>query len=102
MHSDSIIQYMTWNTESVGDSGDSDKPVFKRVAQLLASICVMTGVTVVLGYGGGLLLAVSAKLGGPDPETADGDPLRDRLLDWPQRNREFMKNNGEGEFPWQP
>lgn len=79
-----------------------DKPFGKRLLQLIVSITVLTLVTVVVGYGGGLLLFVSAKLGGPDPETEDGDLLRDRLLDWPDRNREFMRNNGHGEFPWPP
>lgn len=81
---------------------DGDKPTLERAVQVIVSIVVMTGLTVVVGYGGGLLLWVSAKLGGPDPKTEDGDLLRDRLLDWPQRNRKFMRSNGEGEFPWPP
>lgn len=89
-------------TRSDTGSEDGDKPTLERVVQVIASIVVMTGITVLVGYGGGLLLWVSAKLGGPDPRTEDGDLLRDRLLDWPQRNREFMESNGEGEFPWTP
>lgn len=80
----------------------TDKPLGRRLVELAASITVLTLVTVVVGYGGGLLLWFSAILGGPDPETADGDLLRDRLLEWPDRNREFMRNNGHGEFPWPP
>lgn len=80
----------------------SEKSVGKRVVQLLVSISVLTFVSVVIGYGGGLLLTISAGLGGPDPLTADGEPLRERLLEWPQRNREFMKANGKREFPWPP
>ncbi len=79
-----------------------DKSFGRRLLQLTLSITVMTLVTVVVGYGGGLLLFVSATLGGPDPKTADGELLRDRLLDWPDRNREFMRTNGRGEFPWPP
>jgi hypothetical protein len=82
------------------DTTRIEKPFGKRLLQLILSITVMTLVTVVVGYGGGLLLFISAKFGGPDPETEDGDLLRDRLLDWPDRNREFMRNNGRGEFPW--
>jgi len=80
----------------------TEKSLHVRFVQLVVSITVLTFVTVVVGYGGGLLLAISARVGGPDPKTADGDLLRDRLLDWPQRNREFMRNNGSGEFPWPP
>ncbi|WP_340100351.1 hypothetical protein [Salinibaculum salinum] len=83
-------------------TAQGDKPFGKRLLQLVLSITVMTLVTVVVGYGGGLLLFISAKLGGPDPETEGGDLLRDRLLDWPDRNREFMHNNARGEFPWPP
>lgn len=83
-------------------SDDGEKPLLKRALQLVVSICLMTGVTVILGYGGGLLLTILAALGGPNPETEDGDLLKDRLLAWPERNREFMKNNGKGNLPWTP
>lgn len=73
-----------------------------RVARMIVSITVLTGVAVLLGYGGGLLLALSAALGGPDPETPDGDLLRDRLLEWPERNRQFMHTNGHGTLPLRP
>lgn len=73
-----------------------------RVVRVVVSLTVLTGVTSLLGYGGGLLLALSAAVGGPDPRTDDGDLLRDRLLDWPERNREFMRTNGRGELPLRP
>lgn len=73
-----------------------------RLARVVVSITVLSGVTVLLGYGGGLLLWASANLGGPDPTLEDGDLLRDRLLDWPDRNREFMRSNGHGELPLRP
>lgn len=74
-----------------------------RFGKLTASIAVLAFVTVIVGYGGWALLTISTKLGGPDPETADGDLLRERLLAWPERNRKFMRNNGYRELllkPW--
>ncbi len=65
-----------------------------QVSELVVSISVLTAVTVLLGSVGGLALTVIAKLGGPDPETDDGTLLRDRLLEWTQRNRDFMRHNG--------
>lgn len=88
------------SSSSDPESGDESTP--KRVVQLIVSIVVMTGVTVVVGYGGGFLLTIIAALGGPDPQTEDGEPLRERLLTWPDRNREFMRTNGKSEFPWPP
>lgn len=84
------------------DSRRERKPFPRRLAELAVSIVVLTGVTVVVGYGGWVVLTLLAKLGGPDPETADGDPLRERLLAWPERNREFMRNDGRGELPLKP
>jgi hypothetical protein len=86
-----------------GDGGGhDDESVLVRFGKLSVSIVVLTGVTVVVGYGGWALLTISAKLGGPDPETTDGDLLRKRLLAWPERNREFMRNNGHGDLPLKP
>jgi hypothetical protein len=76
--------------------------VATRLAELFVSIAVLSLVTVVVGYGGWAVLTASAALGGPDPETADGDRLRDRLLAWPARNREFMRNDGRGSLPLRP
>lgn len=83
------------------DEADTESTV-TRFGKLTVSIVVLTFVTVVVGYGGWVLLTISAKLGGPDPETADGDLLRERLLAWPERNREFMRNNGHGDLPMKP
>ncbi len=83
-------------------SGRERKSLPRRAAELAVSIVVLTGVTVVVGYGGWAVLTLLAKSGGPDPETADGDPLRERLLAWPERNREFMRNDGRGELPLKP
>lgn len=79
-----------------------DESVAVRLAKLVVSITVLTFVTVAVGYGGGALLTVSATLGGPNPETADGDTLRNRLYAWSDRNREFMRNNGQGNLPLKP
>lgn len=88
-------------TDDAGTDDDA-KPFGTRLWQLVVSITVLTGVSVVVGYGGGLLLWISACLGGPDPRTEDGELLRDRLLAWPERNREFMRRNGHGELPTRP
>jgi hypothetical protein len=82
--------------------GRDDESVLVRFRKLSVSIAVLTFITVVIGYGGWAVLTISAKLGGPDPETTDGDVLRTRLLAWPQRNREFIRNNGYGELPRRP
>lgn len=81
---------------------DGDPSTAVRAARATVSVAVVTGASAILGYGGGLVLAVGAWLGGPDPRTTDGDLLRDRLLDWPDRNREFMRQNGRGELPLLP
>lgn len=75
--------------------------LLKRLLLLVVSITVMTFVSVVFGYGGWLVLRISAAVGGPDPETEEG-LLRDRLLAWPRRNREFIRTNGRGTFPSRP
>jgi hypothetical protein len=88
-----------------GEPMASDPPessLTERLWKLFVSIAILTFVTVVVGYGGWLVLTVSAALGGPDPETDDGDLLRERLLAWPERNREFMRNDGHGELPVRP
>lgn len=91
------------NDEETGTDADgSEKSFLKRAFEAFVSIAILTGVTVILGYGGGFLLTIVAALGGPDPKTEDGDLLRERLLEWPDRNREFMRNNGSGELPWTP
>lgn len=80
----------------------SDVPFSKRLGRILVSIIVLTGVTVVVGYGGWSILTLTAKLWGYDPETADGDRLRNRLLSWSDRNREVMRTNGRTPLPLKP
>jgi len=85
------------NTEEATE----DVPFRTRLVRVTVSIVVLTGVTVVLGYGGWLVLSITARLG-YDPETADGTPLRHRLAAWPDRNREVMRSNGHAELPLRP
>lgn len=59
-------------------------------------------VTVFLGYGGWIVLSITAALFGYDPETDDGGPLRDRLVAWPDRNREVMRTDGRVPLPLRP
>ena len=80
----------------------TDVPLRVRLGRLFVSIAVLSLVTVVVGYGGWALLSVSAALGGPDPETADGDLLRERLFEWPDRNREVMRSDGRKPLPRRP
>ena len=97
---------MTTGVESPGsnstDSTDSSVPFRTRLVRVIVSVVVLTGVTVVLGYGGWLVLTFTAKTVGYDPETADGERLRDRLLGWPDRNREVMRSNGRTPLPLKP
>ncbi|QFU81755.1 hypothetical protein [Natronorubrum aibiense] len=88
---------------TVSDKSDIlEVPFRTRLMRVVVSIVVLTFVTVVLGYGGWLVLTITAKLAGYDPETADGDLLRHRLLAWPDRNREVMRTNGRTSIPWKP
>lgn len=79
-----------------------EQPFRKRLLKLVVSIVVLVPVCVFLGYGGWFVLTVSAVLGGPDPRTEDGDLLRERLLEWPDRNREVMRTNGQAALPLSP
>ena len=74
----------------------------KRVVALLVSIVVLVPVTVVVGYGGWFVLTITATAVGYDPETKDGDRLRERLLAWPDRNREVMRTDGRADLPLKP
>ncbi|USZ70974.1 hypothetical protein [Natronosalvus halobius] len=84
------------------ESANADVPFRTRLARVVVSVVILTGVTVILGYGGWLLLTLTARISGFDPETADGELLRDRLLAWPDRNREVMRSDGRTRVPWRP
>lgn len=73
-----------------------------RLVRVLVSVVVLTGVTVVLGYGGWIVLTITATITAYDPETTDGDLLRHRLLVWPDRNRDVMRSNGVKPLPLKP
>ena len=81
---------------------DSDLSVIERLLKVIVSIAVLVPVTVFFGYGGWIFLTVSAKLGVYDPQTTDGDPLRSRLLEWPDRNRDVLRTNGRADLPLKP
>lgn len=84
------------------ESTDSDVSFRTRLSRVVVSIVVLTGVTVVLGYGGWIVLTLTARIGGYNPQTEDGELLRDRLLAWPDRNREVMRSNGRTALPLRP
>ena len=79
-----------------------DPPLHRRVTNVVVSIVVLAPVTVVLGYGGWTVLSLTARLAGYDPEASAGDRLRDRLLAWPDRNRDVMRTNGGAPLPLKP
>lgn len=83
-------------------NSESEVRFRKRLVRVVVSVIVLTGVTVILGYGGWIVLTLTAKVGGYDPETADGELLRDRLLAWPDRNREVMRSSGRTSLPLKP
>ncbi|MFC7072009.1 hypothetical protein ACFQJ7_03860 [Halovenus rubra] len=80
----------------------SDEAFIERFVRLSVSIVVMVPLTVVVGYGGWLLLSITATLGLYDPETETGELLRKRLAEWPDRNREVMRTDGVAELPLKP
>lgn len=77
-------------------------PFRTRLVRVVVSVVVLTGVTVVLGYGGWIVLTLAARIGGYDPKTDEGELLRDRLLEWPDRNREVIRSNGRADLPLRP
>lgn len=74
----------------------------RRLWRVGVSIIVLTPVTVLLGYGGRLVLTLMTLLGLYQPEPTDGDPLRERLVAWPDRNREVMRTDGRVTLPLRP
>ncbi|MFC7057540.1 hypothetical protein [Halovenus salina] len=82
--------------------GNKELGVAERFVRVSVSIVVMVPVTVFVGYGGWLVLTLTAVLGLYDPETEDGDVLRERLFEWPDRNREVMRTDGYEPLPLRP
>lgn len=70
----------------------------KRVGKLLVSILVFVPITVLVGYGGEVVLTLTSQVG-YTPTTTDGSPLRTRLLAWPDRNRAVLRTNGRAALP---
>lgn len=88
-------------TRPYRDTDPEEKSTRARQAELLVAVTVLTFLTGLAGLVG-VMLWIVARLGGPDPTTADGELLRTRLLNWSDRNKEFMKQNGAGEIPLEP
>lgn len=65
-----------------------------RLVRMLISIGVLAFITVIFGYGGWIVLSLTAKSVGYDPQTAEGDLLRNRLVNWPEQNKKLMRSNG--------
>lgn len=89
----------------LGDAPPADvgeKPTLVRTTEVIVAITVVLPLAVFAGNLGWLVLRLSAAIGGPDPTTADGDLLRNRLLDWSGRNRSFVRENGRGRLPLSP
>jgi hypothetical protein len=85
------------------DRSNETTPSFKtRAVRVVISVVILTGVTVVFGYGGWIVLTLTANVAGYDPKTEDGGLLRNRLLDWPERNRDVMRSNGHKSLPVRP
>jgi len=97
---------MTVPTETIRmshtSSNNENQTRIERFVKVVVSVVALVPVTVFVGYGGGLVLTLVAVLGGPDPETEDGDLLRRRLLAWPDRNRDVMRTNGRADLPLKP
>lgn len=56
-------------------SADNDVQFRRCLVRVLISVVVLSGVAVVVGYGGWVVLTLTAY----NPETTDGDTLRQRL-----------------------
>lgn len=84
------------------DPANTAKPFKTRFVRILISVGILTGVTVVFGYGGWVVLSLTAKTVGYDPQTGEGDLLRNRLVNWPERNRAVMRSNGRKPLPLRP
>lgn len=85
------------------DSTNSPTPsVTERLVKVLVSIVVIVPVSVFLGYGGWIVLTVAAVVGVYDPRTENGESLLERLVAWPDRNRDVMRTNGRADLPLKP
>lgn len=70
----------------------------RRLGKVLVSVLIFVPITVLIGYGGGVILTLAAQVG-YNPTTTDGSLLRTRLLAWPGRNRAVLRTNGKAELP---
>ena len=81
---------------------DAEPSLRTRAIRVALSVVVFVPVTVFLGYGGWLVLTLAGAVGVYEPREEDGEPLRDRLVAWPERNREVMRTDGRVELPLRP
>ncbi|ELY94629.1 hypothetical protein C483_02820 [Natrialba hulunbeirensis JCM 10989] len=94
---------MTSSTNSTGSGSTESGGSFReRAIRVVISIVVLVPVTVFLGYGGWIVLTLTASVGLYDPKTDDGEPLRHRLAAWPDRNRDVMRTDGKEPLPLKP
>lgn len=84
------------------DPANTAEPMKTRLVRILISVSILTGMTVIFWYGGWIVLSLTAKTVGYDPQTAEGDYLRNRLVNWPERNKEVMRSNGRKPLPLRP
>jgi hypothetical protein len=85
------------------ETADDAEPSFRtRAVRVALSVVLLVPVTVFLGYGGWLVLTIAGSVGVYEPRNGDSEPLRDRLLAWPERNREVMRTDGQVELPLRP
>lgn len=69
------------------DPANTAKPMKTRLVRILISVSILTGITVIFGYGGWIVLSLIAKTVGYDPQTVEGDYLRNRLMNWPSETK---------------
>jgi len=65
------------------DPANTAEQMKTRLVRILISVSILTGITVIFGYGGWIVLSLIANTVGYDPQTVEGDYLRNRLMNWP-------------------
>jgi hypothetical protein len=69
------------------DQANTAEPMKTQLVRILISVTILTGITVIFGYGGRIVLSLIAKTVGYDPQTVEGDSLRNRLMNWPSETK---------------
>lgn len=82
---------------------ETPQPPFRtRLVRVILSIVIFVPVTVIIGYGGWMVLSLWRSGPGRFGGTESVDQLRQRLLRWPDRNRAVLRSNGRVEVPIRP